>query len=67
LIPPKEVFAEELEFDEMERKFYDNLLLKGHQVIEELQNSRGGLNKNYMCLLTMLLRLRQGLSSKGIY
>lgn len=67
MIPPKEVFAEELEFDEMERKFYDNLLLKGQQVIEELQNSKGGLNKNYMGLLTMLLRLRQGLSSKGIY
>ena len=59
-IPPKEVIAEELDFDDVERKFYDNLVARGQQVIEEMKNSQGGLSKNYMCLLTMLLRLRQG-------
>ena len=58
-IPAKEVICEELEFDAKERKFYDDLLIRGQQVLEELKNSRGGLQKNYMCLLTMLLRLRQ--------
>jgi SNF2 family DNA or RNA helicase len=58
-IPPKEIIAEELEFDEKERRFYNDLQTRGMQVIEELKNSRGGLQKNYMCLLTMLLRLRQ--------
>jgi SNF2 family DNA or RNA helicase len=53
------VICEELEFDSHERKFYDDLLLRGQQVVEELKASRGGLSKNYMCLLTMLLRLRQ--------
>ena len=59
ILPSKEVFDEELEFDVTERKFYDDLLLRGQQVIEELKSTRGGLSKNYMCLLTMLLRLRQ--------
>jgi SNF2 family DNA or RNA helicase len=59
-IPPKEVISEELDFDDVERKFYDNLVTRGQQVIEEMKNSQGGLSKNYMCLLTMLLRLRQG-------
>ena len=43
----------------MERKFYDSLLSKGQQVVEDLKNSKGGLSGNYMNLLTMLLRLRQ--------
>lgn len=64
LIPPKEVIAEELEFDERERKFYNDLQARGMEVIEELKNSKGGLQRNYMCLLTMLLRLRQGISSR---
>jgi SNF2 family DNA or RNA helicase len=59
-IPAKEVISEVLDFDEMERKFYDDLLLRGQQVIEELRNTKRGLQGNYMCLLTMLLRLRQG-------
>lgn len=60
VIPPKEVIAEELEFDERERKFYNDLQVRGMEVIQELKNSKGGLQRNYMCLLTMLLRLRQG-------
>jgi hypothetical protein len=59
-IPAKEVLAEELEFDDMERAFYDDLVVRGQQVIEELKQTKGGLGSNYMCLLTMLLRLRQG-------
>ena len=59
LIPVKEIFQEELEFDATERTFYDDLLARGQQVIEELKKSKGGLGSNYMCLLTMLLRLRQ--------
>ena len=59
ILPARDVFPEELEFDTVERKFYDDLLARGQRVIEELKNSRGGLQKNYMCLLTMLLRLRQ--------
>ena len=58
IIPPKEVIAEELEFDEKERKFYNDLQERGKDVIEKLQ-SKGGLQKSYMCLVTMLLRLRQ--------
>ena len=58
-IPAKEVICEELEFDRHERKFYDDLLTRGQQVIEDLKQSRGGLSKNIMGLLTMLLRLRQ--------
>ena len=54
--------AEELEFDETERRFYDDLLIRGQQVVEELKNSKGGLGRSYMCLLTMLLRLRQGMA-----
>lgn len=61
-IPSKEIISEELEFDPTERRFYDDLLVRGQQVIEELKNSKGGLSKNYMCLLTMLLRLRQGMT-----
>lgn len=61
-IPPKEVISEELDFDDTERKFYDDLVARGQQVIEDLKNTRGGLSSNYMCLLTMLLRLRQGTS-----
>ena len=53
------MICEELEFDSHERKFYDDLLLRGQQVVEELKASKGGLSKSYMCLLTMLLRLRQ--------
>ena len=53
------MICEELDFDSRERKFYDDLLLRGQQVVEELKASSGGLSKNYMCLLTMLLRLRQ--------
>jgi SNF2 family DNA or RNA helicase len=53
------VICEELEFDSHEQKFYDDLLLRGQRVVEDLKSSKGGLNKNYMCLLTMLLRLRQ--------
>ena len=64
MLPAKEVISEELEFDEMERKFYDDLLARGQQVIEELQASKGGLNGNYMCLLTLLLRLRQSIFLK---
>ena len=52
--------TEQLEFDEMERRFYDDLVERGQQVIEELQNKKGGLSRHFMCLLTMLLRLRQG-------
>ena len=59
-LPAKEVLAEELDFDETERKFYDDLLVRGQRVVEELKNSKGGLGRSYMCLLTMLLRLRQG-------
>jgi SNF2 family DNA or RNA helicase len=61
MIPDKEVISEELEFDEVERKFYDDLLARGQQVIEDLKASKGGLSRNYMCLLTMLLRLRQSI------
>lgn len=43
----------------MERAFYDDLLVRGQEVIEELKKSRKGLGGNYMCVLTMLLRLRQ--------
>ena len=50
-----------MEFDETERKFYNDLLTRGQQVVEELRNSKGGLGGSYMCLLTMLLRLRQGM------
>jgi len=59
-MPPKEVISEELEFDLRERRFYDDLCQRGQQVIEDLKNTQGGLSKNYMCLLTLLLRLRQG-------
>jgi len=59
VLPDKEVICEELEFDATERKFYDDLLIRGQQVVQELKDSRDGLGKNYMCLLTMLLRLRQ--------
>lgn len=45
----------------MERRFYDDLVRRGQQVIEELKNKKGGLRANYMGLLTMLLRLRQSL------
>ena len=62
ILPPKEVFEEELEFDQSERKLYDDLLLRGQRVVEELKNSKGGLSGNYMCLLTMMLRLRQGMT-----
>lgn len=61
MIPAKEVISEELEFDEMERTFYDDLLARGQEVVEELKASKGGLSRNYMCLLTMLLRLRQSI------
>jgi SNF2 family DNA or RNA helicase len=64
MLPAKEVISEELDFDETERKFYDDLLARGQQVIEELQASKGGLRRNYMCLLTMLLRLRQSMFLK---
>jgi hypothetical protein len=57
-IPAKEVICDDLEFDAHERKFYDDLLARGQQVVEDMQ-SKGGLSKNYMGLLTMLLRLRQ--------
>lgn len=57
------MISEELEFDEVERRFYDDLCLRGQKTIEELKSLRGGLQKNYMCLLTMLLRLRQGMKS----
>jgi SNF2 family DNA or RNA helicase len=57
-LPPKEVISEQLEFDERERKFYNDLQNRGKQIIDKM-NSSGGLQKNYMCLLTMLLRLRQ--------
>jgi SNF2 family DNA or RNA helicase len=59
ILPSRDVYPEELEFDAVERKFYDDLLARGQAVIEEMKNSRGGLGKHYMCLLTMLLRLRQ--------
>ena len=61
MIPEKEVISEELEFDAVERKFYDDLLARGQQVIQDLQESKGGLSRSYMCLLTMLLRLRQSI------
>ena len=60
MLPEKEIISEELEFDGVERKFYENLLASGQQTIEEMRNSKKGLNGNMMCLLTMLLRLRQG-------
>jgi SNF2 family DNA or RNA helicase len=62
MIPDKEVISEELEFDAVERKFYDDLRARGQQVIQGLQESKGGLSRSYMCLLTMLLRLRQSIS-----
>ena len=59
-MPEKEIISEELEFDAVERRFYENLRSSGQQAIEELANSAKGLKGNMMCLLTMLLRLRQG-------
>lgn len=60
ILPEKEIISEELEFDPVERKFYENLRMNGQQAIEELANSAKGLKGNMMCLLTMLLRMRQG-------
>jgi len=60
-IPTKEIICEELEFSSVERKFYNDLQTKGVEMINKLAESKGGLSKNYMCLLTMLLRLRQGI------
>ena len=65
MLPAKEVITEDLEFDQTERNFYDDLCARGQQVIEELQNRKGGLRKHFMCLLTMLLRLRQGIPLEG--
>jgi SNF2 family DNA or RNA helicase len=59
ILPARDVYPEELEFDAVERKFYDDLLQRGQETLEELKNSRGGLGSNYMSILTMLLRLRQ--------
>jgi SNF2 family DNA or RNA helicase len=61
VLPEKEIITEELEFDGVERKFYDDLVSRGQQVIEDLQNMKGGLGRSMMNLLTMLLRLRQGI------
>jgi hypothetical protein len=49
-----------LEFDGHERRFYEDLLARGQETIEKM-NEKGTLQNNYMCLLTMLLRLRQGM------
>ena len=61
LIPPKELICENLDFDDHERRFYEDLLARGQETIEKM-NEKGTLNKNYMNLLTMLLRLRQGVT-----
>lgn len=58
ILPARDVYPEELEFDTVERKFYDDLLQRGQETLDELKNS-GGLRNNFMSILTMLLRLRQ--------
>jgi SNF2 family DNA or RNA helicase len=58
ILPARDVYPEELEFDAIERKFYDDLLQRGQETLDELKNS-GRLRNNFMSILTMLLRLRQ--------
>jgi SNF2 family DNA or RNA helicase len=65
-LPVKEIIEEELEFDATESAFYNDLQERGLAVIEELKKSEKGLNGNYMCLLTMLLRLRQGMHGETV-
>lgn len=58
-LPKRTVEIVTCEFDEGEREFYVSLETKMESVIEKLmKNNKGG--SNYMSVLLLLLRLRQG-------
>ncbi|KAG5513816.1 hypothetical protein PMAC_000854 [Pneumocystis sp. 'macacae'] len=57
-LPPKEIMTEEIVLSPKERKIYDLIYTKAKQTFIE-NSTAGTIFKNYMTILTMLLRLRQ--------
>lgn len=60
-LPARTVQVVECVFDAEERSFYQSLEQKMSNEVEKLMNA-GQAQKNYTNILTMLLRLRQGMS-----
>ena len=61
-LPKRTVEIVTCDFDDAEREFYVSLEMKMVSVIEKLmKNNKGG--SNYMSVLLLLLRLRQGMAA----
>lgn len=57
-LPPKEIITEEIILSPKEREIYDLIYTKAKQTFIE-NSAAGTIFKNYITILTMLLRLRQ--------
>jgi SNF2 family DNA or RNA helicase len=60
-LPARDVAIVHCEFDADERAFYDALAAKIEIAVSKFQRA-GTAQSNYTAILTLLLRLRQGLS-----
>jgi SNF2 family DNA or RNA helicase len=58
-LPAREVKVVHCDFDEDERSFYDALAAKIEIAVSKFQR-QGTVTQNYTAILTLLLRLRQG-------
>ncbi|EGC28734.1 hypothetical protein DICPUDRAFT_100046 [Dictyostelium purpureum] len=58
-LPQKHYSTAYLEFDEYEKEDYAVLFTTSEQLLKKIQQRRGGILKNYACVLALLLRLRQ--------
>ena len=63
-LPERRLDIIDCEFDQHEREFYNVLETRMEGAVERIMQQ--GSTKSYMCVLLLLLRLRQGGSDMGI-